>query len=72
MKNIHIHFGHLEVNSINGSSGVFFGSNVQIHFHSASKANNGISINGHENKLINNIDIVKDDDGLEITSTQSN
>jgi hypothetical protein len=68
MKSVQIHFGHLDVNSINNSSGVFFGSNLQLNFRLSSKANNGFLITGHKNKVNNNLCSIRDDDGLEITT----
>ena len=69
MNNIKITFGHMNVNIITSSSGVFFGTNFNFNFLSTIKTNNGFSINGDENQLERNFSFVKDQNGIEMIKT---
>lgn len=66
MNSIKITFGNINVNSINSSSGVFFGTNVNLHFLSTTKSNNGFSITGDDNELVRNLSFVKDENEIEV------
>ncbi|UYZ24210.1 hypothetical protein [Mesobacillus jeotgali] len=66
MNSIKITFRNINVNSINSSSGVFFGTNVNTNFLSSSKSNNGFSVTGDDNQLFRNLSFVKDDNEVEI------
>ncbi|MCM3575160.1 hypothetical protein M3172_18340 [Mesobacillus subterraneus] len=66
MNSIKITFRNINVNSINSSSGVFFGTNVNTKFLSSSKSNNGFSVTGDDNQLFRNLSFVKDDNEVEI------
>jgi len=69
MNSVKITFGNINVNSINSSSGVFFGTNVNLNFLSTSKSNNGFSVTGDDNELFRNLSFVKDDNEIEIIKT---
>jgi hypothetical protein len=66
MNSIKITFGNINVNSINSSSGVFFGTNVNMNFLSTTKSNNGFSVTGDNNSLVRNFSFVKDDNEIEV------
>jgi hypothetical protein len=66
MNSIKISFENINVNSINSSSGVFFGTNVNLNFLSTTKSNNGFSVTGDENHLLRNLSFVKDDNEIEV------
>ncbi|MBT2679441.1 hypothetical protein J7E38_10545 [Bacillus sp. ISL-35] len=69
MNTIKITFGIINVNSINSSSGVFFGSNFNMNFVTTSKSNNGFTVTGDQNELFRNLSIVKDENGFEVIKT---
>jgi hypothetical protein len=66
MNSVKITFRNINVNSINSSSGVFFGTNVNTNFLSTSKTNNGFSVTGDDNALFRNLSFVKDENEIEI------
>lgn len=66
MNSIKISFANMNVNSINSSSGVFFGTNVSLNFLSTTKSNNGFTITGDENELVRNLSFVKDEIEIEV------
>ncbi|MBT2640583.1 hypothetical protein [Bacillus sp. ISL-39] len=66
MNSVKITFGNINVNSINSSSGVFFGTNVNLNFLSTTKSNNGFSVTGDGNELFRNLSFVKDENDIEV------
>ncbi|MBT2692024.1 hypothetical protein [Bacillus sp. ISL-55] len=56
----------MNVNNINSSSGVFFGTNMSLNFLSTTKSNNGFTITDDENELVRNLSFVKDENELEV------
>lgn len=69
MNTIKITFRNINVNSINSSSGVFFGTNVNMNFLSTTKSNNGFSVTGDDNELFRNLSFVKDENEIEIVKS---
>lgn len=71
MKNNQVIFQNLNVNYINSSSGIFFGTNLQMNFLSSTKSNSCISITGRNNQIVKNFSIINDEDGIEVTTTKA-
>ncbi|MBM7703432.1 hypothetical protein [Metabacillus iocasae] len=55
-----IHYKSIKVNTIQNSSGLFYGINVQYQWYHQGRHSEGFGrINGHSNKIVNNTSVAK-------------